>query len=139
MDEADFISEFPDVHEQPLAPNAPDYQALSHDAAERVSSRRADRPALAELASSSDPVAHAVEAASQGATIGQLAQALGFGEPPIQIPPLEARSFAEPFEALRDASDAWQATHGTRPTVFLANLGPVSHHTARATYARWQH
>src|SRR5262249_22215418 len=41
-----------------------------------------------------------------------------------------------PFEELRDASDAWQATHGKRPRVFLANMGPVAHHTARATYAK---
>src|SRR5262249_29586390 len=29
-----------------------------------------------------------------------------------------------------------QATHGRRPRVFLANMGPVAHHTARATYAK---
>ena len=30
----------------------------------------------------------------------------------------------------------WQAAHGNRPTMFLANMGSVSHHTARATYAK---
>jgi methylmalonyl-CoA mutase len=44
--------------------------------------------------------------------------------------------FAEPFEALRDASDAWHATHGRRPRVFLANMGPIAHHSARAAYAK---
>jgi methylmalonyl-CoA mutase len=44
--------------------------------------------------------------------------------------------FAAPFEALRDASDAWQQSHGRRPRVFLANLGPVAHHSARAAYAQ---
>ena len=50
--------------------------------------------------------------------------------------PLELRSFAEPFEELRDASDAWLATQGQRPRAFLVNMGPVSHHTARATYSK---
>ena len=32
-----------------------------------------------------------------------------------RIPPLAPHPFAEPFEELRDASDAWQAAHGQRP------------------------
>jgi methylmalonyl-CoA mutase len=43
---------------------------------------------------------------------------------------------AEPFEALRDASDRTLAKTGTRPKVFLANLGNSSDFTARATFAR---
>lgn len=42
---------------------------------------------------------------------------------------------AEPFEALRDASDAVLAKSGRRPAVFLANLGTVSAFNARATFA----
>ena len=43
---------------------------------------------------------------------------------------------AEPFEALRDASDRTLAKTGTRPKVLLANLGKLSDFTARATFAR---
>jgi methylmalonyl-CoA mutase len=43
---------------------------------------------------------------------------------------------AEPFEALRDASDLTLAKTGARPKVFLANLGKLSDFTARATFAR---
>ncbi|CCH34918.1 methylmalonyl-CoA mutase family protein [Saccharothrix espanaensis] len=39
--------------------------------------------------------------------------------------------YAQAFEALRDAADAAPE----RPVVFLATLGPVSAHTARATFA----
>jgi methylmalonyl-CoA mutase len=77
-----------------------------------------------------------VEAAERGATIGQLAHALGFHAEPTLIPPLTPHPFAEPFEELRAASDAWQTAHGRRPRAFLANMGPVAHHTARATYAK---
>ncbi|KAB8161352.1 methylmalonyl-CoA mutase [Streptomyces sp. 3MP-14] len=39
------------------------------------------------------------------------------------------------YEALRARSDAQLAEHGQRPRVFLATLGPVAAHTARATFA----
>jgi methylmalonyl-CoA mutase len=43
---------------------------------------------------------------------------------------------AEPFEALRETSDAIQTRTGARPKVFLANLGRLSDFTARATFAK---
>ncbi|GII27950.1 methylmalonyl-CoA mutase family protein [Planotetraspora mira] len=44
---------------------------------------------------------------------------------------LPAVRYAEEFEALRDLADAQEA----RPTVFLATIGPVAVHTARASFA----
>lgn len=44
--------------------------------------------------------------------------------------------WSEEFEALRDAADAHRARAGAEPIVFLANLGPVAVHTARATFAK---
>ena len=41
---------------------------------------------------------------------------------------------AEPFEALRDRADRALARNGTRPTVFLARLGPLADHAARSTW-----
>lgn len=64
---------------------------------------------------------------------------------PVTVPPLPAAimfdalpqiRLAEPFEALRDRSDRIHATTGVRPKVFLANLGPASAFTARATFAK---
>src|SRR5262245_33675028 len=49
------------------------------------------------------------------------------------LPPMR---LAEPFEALRDASDGILAKTGARPKVFLANLGKLSDVTARATFAK---
>ena len=48
---------------------------------------------------------------------------------------LPSQRLAEPYEALRDASDAALAKTGRRPSVFLANLGPVAVFNARATFA----
>jgi methylmalonyl-CoA mutase len=131
------VSEFPNVGEESVQHPPLDLAALRGAAVERVSAARRETAALAALSNASDRMAAAVEAAAGGATIGQMAGGLGFHDQPSQsLPPLEPRSFAEPFEELRDASDAWQEAHGRRPTVFLANMGKVSHHTARATYSR---
>ncbi|GHF78743.1 methylmalonyl-CoA mutase [Amycolatopsis bartoniae] len=66
-------------------------------------------------------------------------------EQPVEREPLPAvvepggglpkRRYAEQFERLRDRSDAHLAEHGERPKVFLATLGPLAAHTARAMFA----
>ncbi|MER6900511.1 methylmalonyl-CoA mutase family protein, partial [Amycolatopsis sp. NPDC000740] len=48
---------------------------------------------------------------------------------------LPRHRYAEEYEKLRDASDAYLAEHGERPKVFLATLGPVAAHTGRASFA----
>ena len=56
--------------------------------------------------------------------------------PAIAVQALPRTRLAEPFERLRDASDRILEKTGTRPKVFLANLGKVSDFTARTTYAK---
>lgn len=51
-----------------------------------------------------------------------------------RIDPLVAVPLSAGWEALRDASDAHARKTGTPPRVFLANLGPLEVHTARATW-----
>jgi methylmalonyl-CoA mutase len=53
---------------------------------------------------------------------------------PVRAPlpvPHGGHHYGEAFEALRDRAEAMPA----RPTVFLATLGPIAVHTARATFA----
>jgi methylmalonyl-CoA mutase len=54
----------------------------------------------------------------------------------IRYPALPPIRLAEPFEALRDASDQMLAGTGARPKVFLATLGTLADFTARATFAK---
>jgi methylmalonyl-CoA mutase len=56
--------------------------------------------------------------------------------PPMAPPGEGLTRDAEPWEALRDRSDAALASGGRRPAVFLANLGPVAAFTGRATWAK---
>src|SRR5262249_8324422 len=63
---------------------------------------------------------------------------------PVALPSSSAPTFeplprirlAEPFEELRDASDRMLARTGSRPKVFVANLGTPADFTARATFAK---
>jgi methylmalonyl-CoA mutase len=59
-----------------------------------------------------------------------------FNSAPIKFEPLPSIRLAEPFEALRDASDRILASTGARPKIFLANLGKLADFTARASFAK---
>ena len=52
----------------------------------------------------------------------------------LVITPLSSHRLSEAYEALRDAADAHAAKPGARPSVFLANLGPIAEHNARALW-----
>jgi methylmalonyl-CoA mutase len=54
----------------------------------------------------------------------------------IRYPSLAPHRLAEPFEALRDASDKALTATGARPKIFLANLGTLAEFTTRATFAK---
>jgi methylmalonyl-CoA mutase len=54
----------------------------------------------------------------------------------VTADPLPSIRLAEPFEALRDASDHVLVKTGARPKVFLANLGKLADFTARAMFAK---
>ena len=54
---------------------------------------------------------------------------------PADVATPEIARYAAAFEELRDRSDRYLATTGTRPTVRLATLGPVAEHNIRSTFA----
>jgi methylmalonyl-CoA mutase len=58
------------------------------------------------------------------------------GEAKIKFDALPPMRLAAPFEGLRDRSDQIRKETGTRPKVFLANLGTPADFTARATFAK---
>ncbi|QOZ54154.1 methylmalonyl-CoA mutase subunit beta [Bradyrhizobium sp. CCBAU 53338] len=59
-----------------------------------------------------------------------------YGEAKYKFDALVPIRLAQPFEALRDKSDAALKVSGKRPSVFLANLGTPADFTARATFAK---
>jgi methylmalonyl-CoA mutase len=127
----------------------PDRAKLRAEASARLVAWRRDhacKDALAALARVASELSRvpgalteaAVKAAEAGATLGQisaaLAPALDKG-PPAHVEPLAIHPYAAAYEELRDAADQYTAKAGTRPQVFLANLGTPAECIARATYA----
>jgi methylmalonyl-CoA mutase len=132
------VSEFPNIGEAPVATEEVDAAAVKAAAGERLRATRAKNAgpkveALAKAGVAERPAA-AVAAAEAGATIGQMAQALA--GTPAKLTALPRHRYGEAFEALRAASDAYLARTGVRPSIFLANLGAIAQHTARATFAK---
>jgi methylmalonyl-CoA mutase len=59
-----------------------------------------------------------------------------YGEAKVKFDALAPIRLAAPFERLRDRSDAILKQSGSRPKVFLANIGTPAEFTARATFAK---
>lgn len=127
--------------EQPLeAKNLP---SIHKERAEEARSHRLKQnatlvyTALDELAKHTDEfVEHAVKSVLHGATVGDIAKAMR-REDSVQtnIQPLRIHRASERFEALRMQANDFLKTTGKRPTVFLATMGPVAKHKARADFA----
>ncbi|WP_029030580.1 methylmalonyl-CoA mutase subunit beta [Salinarimonas rosea] len=118
------VSEFPFLDEKPVA-----VAMAVDDAPHPAAPSEADAAAKPVAA-----FADLVSAAAGGATLARLSAAPP-GVAPVTLAPLPRRRDAEPYERLRDRSDALLAAHGRRPAVFLANIGPLSAFNARAGFA----
>ncbi|HZH53215.1 MAG TPA: methylmalonyl-CoA mutase family protein [Microvirga sp.] len=119
-------SEFPNIKEADVAVLLPMPGARTDEAASQPP------PSAAPTETS---FADLVTMAAEGAALSSLAGTAS-GPAPIAVGPLPSIRIAEPFERLRDLSDAYLARTGSRPKIFLANLGPISAFTARATFAK---
>lgn len=89
-----------------------------------------------ETHSSSDTMEALIKAASSGASIGNLSKALYVeGDPIPKVEPVRLRRGAGMFETLRAATEMYKANTGARPKIFLANMGPLAQHKARADFS----
>ncbi|PTY08302.1 methylmalonyl-CoA mutase [Opitutaceae bacterium EW11] len=75
----------------------------------------------------------ALAAVEGGATVGQLT-AKNAGAPEATIETMKCRRASAGFEALRLATEAYAKRTGSRPKVFVAKMGPVLQHKARADF-----
>lgn len=123
---------YPNVGEKPLP--QPDPQGVPLTRTEK----RDPKPALAELASagSINQMARAIAAAEAGATLAQLNEALFAGAEIIEVEQLRPFRAAAPFAQLRRWADEYAKGQGHPPQIFLANMGPLRQHKARADFAR---
>ncbi len=115
--------------------------AIDAERIQRIRTRRENRdiPLLDALAVAAPDarVYAAVVAVSAGATLQSVVEALrGRSGEREQVVPLPSTRAAQPFERLRDAAEQHTVRTGSAPRVFLANLGPLARHKARADFSR---
>lgn len=127
------VSEFPLLSEalpaaaarQPVAP-----RELAQPSAAQLA------PLREAAAGQGDLVEALIQAATEGVPLHALREALAVSCQPQVIQALPHRGEAQGFEALRDRSDLYLGRRGQRPQAFLALLGPLPEHNARASFAR---
>lgn len=127
---------FPNLKEKPLAPVAVDQSERQASLACGIRSRRRGAQSASPIADWAGRFAAALAAAREGATVGQLnrlGQIAAAAEATI-TPVLACRASAR-FEELRTASAKYAEKTGARPKVFLAKMGPVAQHKARADFS----
>ncbi len=129
------VSEYANLKEK--APERP--TASTSSVEERLAARRAAPTSSPDLTAARSATGSArfdslVAAAASGALLGELASVLPGSEQTVSA--FKVRRLAEGFEGLRDASDAALAKTGKRPSIFLANMGPIALHTGRAMFSQ---
>lgn len=77
-----------------------------------------------------------VEAFQAGATAGEIRGQLNQDQTgSFRVEAIRVRRWTEEFEAMRDRTARYQAKTGENLSVFLANLGPIPQHKARADFS----
>lgn len=121
------VSEFPNISEAKVTCDAPDLDAIQANGKARQT--KYTETVGATLSS-------LMEAARKGATIGHMYTDLYGTSAATTVTALTPHRLSEPYETLRKRADGYKAKTGTFPQIFLANLGKVAQHTARAMFAR---
>ena len=143
-------SMYPNLQEKKLEAEAVDHAALQHKRQQdlavwkKTRDQKAFDQALAdlcqELGNDTESLMEAAIAAAQsGATLGEIFDHSVTG--PRDVPAIEnieklaIHRGAEPFERLRRITETCKEQHGEVPKIFLANMGPIPQHKARADFS----
>ena len=77
----------------------------------------------------------AIGAAQAGATIAEIAEALhGDSQDSEKVTAIAPHRWSERFEALRKTTEEYRAKNNDNVKIFLANMGPIPQHKARADF-----
>jgi methylmalonyl-CoA mutase len=78
-----------------------------------------------------------IDALLQGATVGDISKTLKSGdEKPVAYKSVKIHRASEMFEELRNKALEFKEKYGFAPKIFLATMGPVKQHKARADFSR---
>ena len=93
--------------------------------------------ALAKIKDSKGSMERVIEAAQAGATIAQLRGALTCpkcAEAAEEITSIAIHRWSERYEAMRMVTEEYKEKHNDNVRIFLANMGPIPQHKARADF-----
>jgi len=131
------VNMYPDLKGKRLAPDSKPECQCSAEITGQSAAKRRDVPELASITASIEAamVEQAIAAAEQGATVGQIGAATGVHEgATVNIPLVPQRRAAGEYEALRDASAAFEEKTGSAPTILQLNMGPSRRYRLRADW-----
>lgn len=133
---------YPNMAEELLEAREEDTAALKKQLTDGVEAYRADmddahlEETLAALkAAEGDLVEKAMEAFSAGATIGEVKAAVASGKESVAVMPISEHRWTERFERLRFDTEEYVKETGKNVEVFLANMGKIPQHKARADFS----
>ncbi len=139
---------YPNMTEELLDPREEDTDALKKERMQAVEEYTKDRDVefatdklgkILHSVSGEDAgglVDVAVECFSAGATIGQVRNALtDENDVSEEVAPLPAHRWTERFEELRITTEEYKEKTGDNVKIFLANMGPIPQHKARADFS----
>lgn len=136
-DRAVGVNMYPNMTEEPLERREEDTPKLKKEREAAVAAYVADIDTnyLAGKLAAVETVEGAIEAFSNGATIGQVAAAGCKAEAVETVEAIAAHHWTERYEALRFDTEDYIKKTGKNVEVFLANMGPIPQHKARADFS----
>lgn len=133
------INKYPNQDEKEINPYSVDARKIKADRKAALESYMSERnsgnaqKALSSLASDSD-IDTLIDVSAKGATLGEMFKAMYKDKTEISHK-LEKFYIPGMFEDLRDKAAAYKAKNGSAPKVFLATMGPLAKHKARADFS----
>ncbi|MBF0449281.1 MAG: acyl-CoA mutase large subunit family protein [Candidatus Magnetomorum sp.] len=140
-------NKYPNLKENPTQANVADMKAVAKSRAIKVNQFKNTRdmdPLQASLKTFQTSrnekqkgwFVQAIQAATKGASLAEITQAMRKqSEEAIQIEPVYQHRAAERFENLRHRTQQYAKANGQTPAIFLANMGPIPQHKARADFS----
>jgi len=127
---------YANISEKILEANACDKAAMLKERGDAVSKNRKIDSLNIDTVAGAKTLEEMIKGAIQGASIEVLTDAVCACEADTTVEPLQIKRASSDFEALRNASFAFQKKTGSLPKIFLATMGPLVQHKARADFIR---
>lgn len=131
---------YPNMTEKRLDARAEDFAVNKEVRTQAISDYESDidkehqEKMLSAIGKDGCPVCQAIDAFKAGATIAMVRHALNKAAASETVEPIAPHRWSERYEALRMITEDYKAAHDDNVKIFLANMGPIPQHKARADF-----